>query len=45
MKTTWSIIKSDTDRKINNADVQFLNIDETLTGNHDVTTDSFNNYF
>ena len=42
MKTTWSIIKSDTGRKISNAG-QFLNIDGKLTDNHDVVTDSFNN--
>ena len=45
MKPTWGIIKSDTGRKINNAGIQFLNIDGMLTDNHDVITDSFNNYF
>jgi hypothetical protein len=45
MKTTWSIIKSVIGRKINNAGIQFLNIDGKFTDNHHMITDSLNNYF
>jgi hypothetical protein len=45
MKTTRSIIKSVTGRKINNAGMQFLNTDGKLTHNHPIITDSLNNYF
>jgi hypothetical protein len=45
MKTTWSIIQSDTGRKINNAGIQFLNIGGKLSDIHDVLTDSLNNSF
>lgn len=45
MKTTWSIIKSATGRKINNTCIQFLNIDGELTDNLHMITDFLNNYF
>jgi hypothetical protein len=40
IKTTCSIIKSVTGIKINNAGIQFLNIDGKLTDNHHMITES-----
>jgi hypothetical protein len=45
IKTTWNIIKTITDKRPNNTEVQFLYIKEKLTDNHQQITDFLNNYF
>jgi hypothetical protein len=39
IKTTWSIIKAITGKRPNNTEVQFLQIKEKLTDNHQKITD------
>jgi hypothetical protein len=45
LKTTWSIIKSVTGKKTNNAGIQLLNIEGKLTDNHHTITNFVNNYY
>jgi hypothetical protein len=43
--TTWSSIKTVTCTRINNTEVQFLNVVRKLTNNQHLITDSLNNHF
>jgi hypothetical protein len=45
IKTYWNIIKMVTGKRVNNTEVQFLNIEGKLTDNHQLISDSLNDYF
>jgi hypothetical protein len=45
MKTTWHIIKSETVKKGNKEDIQYLDIKGKITFNQQIIADSLNGYF
>jgi hypothetical protein len=45
IKTTWKIIKLETDRKANNDNIHSLNIEGRVINNQQTIADTFNNYF